>query len=128
VRFDEKTKERHFAKQMKLWGKLSEIQKEKIYKTITKQNLLEINQFITTLGLKISRKIIKIRIWVMFGKEYIFDTIEEAKEFIVNTNTNEILPSFREYEAEIEYSNGDMIKITYHNQSDMLSFLSSNVQ
>jgi hypothetical protein len=62
---------------------------------------------------------------MMFGKQYIFETIEKAKEFIVNINTDEIIPSFQKYEAEIEYSNGDIIKVTYHNQNDMLIFLSS---
>jgi len=125
IRFKEDTEEKFFAKQVKLWEKLSKSQKEKIYKAIVKQNLLEIDLFTTTLTMKIARKIVKIRIWVMFGKEYIFNTIEEAKEFIVDAKIDKTSASFREYEIEIEYSNNDTIKCKYRNQNDMLSFLSS---
>jgi hypothetical protein len=77
------------------------------------------------LQLKLNRKIIGVHIWMMYGKQYIFDSIEKAKEFIVNANINDISPEFNKYEAEIQYSNGDIIKVEYHNQSDILGFLSS---
>jgi len=38
---------------------------------------------------------------------------------------DDISPEFCKYEAEIEYSNGDIIKISYQNKNDILSFLSS---
>jgi hypothetical protein len=125
VYFEESTEETYFAKQLQLWEKLTEIQKTTVYKEITEQNLFEINQFISSLQLKINRKIIKIGLWMMFGKQYIFNTIEKAKEFIINSNLDDISPEFCKYEAEIEYSNGDIIKISYQNKNDILSFLSS---
>jgi hypothetical protein len=125
VYFEERTEETYFAKQIELWEALTKTQKEKIYKNITELNLLEINQFISSLQLKINRKIIKVGLWMMYGKEYVFDTIEKAKEFIVSVNLENISPEFCQYEAEIEYSNGDIIKISYHNQTDILNFLSS---
>lgn len=125
VFFEENTTEEYFAKQIALWEKLNETQKSKIYMKITEQNLLAINQFISSLQLKLDRKITNVHIWMMYGKQYIFDSIEKAKEFIVNINVNDISPEFNKYEAEIQYSNGDIIKVEYHNQSDMLGFLSS---
>ncbi|GHV78168.1 hypothetical protein AGMMS49942_29890 [Spirochaetia bacterium] len=125
VYFEENTEETQFAKQIELWDNLTENGKVNVYTAITEQNPLEINQFISELETKISRKIIRIHIWMMFGKQYIFDTIEKAKEFIVSVDIDGISPRFSQYEAEIEYSNGDIIKVAYHNQNDMLSFLSS---
>jgi hypothetical protein len=125
VYFEENTTEEYFAKQIALLEKLNDIQKDKIYKKITDQNLFAINQFMSSLQLKLNRKIIKVHIWMMFGKQYIFDSIERAKEFIVNIKINDIYPEFNKYEAEIQYSNGDIIRIEYRNQSDMLGFLSS---
>jgi hypothetical protein len=125
VYFEETTEEIHFAKQIELWEALSEVKKDRIYQKITEQNLYEINLFISSLQLKINRKIIKVGLWVMFGKHYIFDTVEKAKEFILNVNLENISPEFCQYEAEIEYSNGDTIRISYHNQIDILNFLSS---
>jgi len=127
VYFEENTEEIHFANQIELWEALSKSQKEMIYKKITEQNLLEINQFISSLQLKINRNIIKVGLWMMFGKQYIFDNVEKAKEFILNVDFKNISPEFCQYEAEIEYSNGDIIKISYHNQIDILNFLSSFV-
>jgi hypothetical protein len=125
VYFEENTTEDYFAKQIALWEKFNNTYKDKIYKKITEQNLFAINQFMSLLQLKLNRKIIGVHIWMMYGKQYIFDSIEKAKEFIVNANINDISPEFNKYEAEIQYSNGDIIKVEYHNQSDILGFLSS---
>jgi hypothetical protein len=124
VYFEEITTEKGFAKQVALWEKLNNAQKSKIYKKITDQNLSEINKFMFSLQLKLDRKISRVNIWMMYGKQYSFDTIEKAKEYIVNINVNDISPEFNRYEAEIQYSNGDIIKVEYHNQNDMLKFLS----
>jgi hypothetical protein len=125
VFFEENTSEDHFKKQILLWEQLNDTQRNNIYKKITEQNLLAINQFMSSLQLKLARKITNVHIWMMYGKQYIFDSIERAKEFILNVNINDMSPEFNKYEAEIQYSNGDIIKVEYHNQNDMLGFLSS---
>lgn len=125
VFFDESTTEKSFENQVSKWEKLTDDQKIKIYINITRQNLLEINKFISSLQLKLDRNIEKVRIWIMYGKQFNFDTVEKAREFIVNTNINSITPEFNKYETEIQYTNGDIIKVEYHNQNDMLLFLSS---
>lgn len=125
VFFDEGTTEEVFAKQIALWENLNISQKNKVYKKITEQNLFEINKFMSSLEIKLNRKIMKINIWMMYGKQYSFNTIEKAKEFIVNFNVNNKSPEFIKYEAELQYSNGDIIKVEYHNQGDLLGFLSS---
>jgi hypothetical protein len=125
VYFEENTTEEVFSKQITLWEKLSNKEKDKVYRKITEQNLYEINKFMSTLQFKLHRSINKIYIWMMYGKHYSFDTIEKAKEFIVNTSTNDISPEFNKYEAEIQYSNGDIIKVEYHNKNDLLGFLTS---
>jgi hypothetical protein len=127
VYFEENTAEEVFEKQIVLWENLPDVQKNKIYKNITEQNLLEINKFLSSLQLKLDRKITKIYIWMMYGKQYEFNSIEEAKEFIVNINIDGITPGFCRYEAEIEYSNDDKIKVEYHNQRDLLSFLTNYI-
>ena len=127
VYFEENTNEDIFARQIALWEKLKDDQKEIIYEKITEQNLHEIYKFMSVLKAKINRKISKIFIWMMYGKQYSFETIEKAKEFILNANTNNIIPEFDRYEAEIQYSNGDIIKVEYHNQNDLLGFLSNYI-
>jgi hypothetical protein len=125
VYFEEDTEETYFAKQVELWDSLIEKQREKMYKKITEENLNEIYQFISIMKFKLSRRIVKVYLWMMFGKQYVFSTIEKAKEFIVNVDMKDISTEFLQYEAEIEYSNGDKIRVSYHNQTEMLSFLSS---
>jgi hypothetical protein len=125
VYFEETTAEEYFAEQIDLWEKLNNDQKDKIYRKIAEQNSSAINQFMASLQLKIERKIIRIYIFMMYGKRYVFDSIEGAKEFIVNADVNDISPEFSKYEAELRYSNGDIIRIEYRSQNDMLGFLSS---
>jgi len=125
VFFDEDTTEEVFARQIALWENLKLSQRNRIYEKITEQNLFEINKFMSSLEIKLNRKIIKINIWMMYGKQYTFNTIEKAKEFIVNFDVNNISPEFIKYEAELQYSNEDIIKVEYHNQNDLLGFLSS---
>jgi hypothetical protein len=127
VYFDESTDEKYFSKQVELWENLIDAEKKIIYKNIAEQNLFEINQFVSSLKLKLDRSITKILVWVMYGKQYAFTSIEKVREFILTMNVDDIVPKFRQYEVEIEYSNGDLIKGTYHNQTDMLSFLSNFV-
>jgi hypothetical protein len=124
VFFEENTTEEYFAQQIALWEKLNDVQKDKIYKRITGQNLSAINQFMSSLQLKLDRRICKVHIWMMYGKQYSFASARKAKEFIVNVAINDISPEFDKYEAEIQYSNGDIIKVEYHNRNDMLGFLS----
>jgi hypothetical protein len=125
IYFEENTTEEVFAKQVALWEKLDQNQKNKIYKNITEQNLNKINKFMSSLELKLDKKIIKVCIRVMYGKQYNFKTIQKAKAFIVNIDTNNISPKFDRYEAEIQYSNGDIVKAEYRDQNDMLIFLSN---
>jgi hypothetical protein len=125
VYFEENTAEEYFEKQIALWGKLTDARKDKIYKKIMEQNSSEIEQFMASLQSKLDRKITGVHIWMMFGKQYIFATVGKATEFIASINTNDISPEFNRYEAEIQYSNGDIIKAAYHSQSDILVFLSS---
>jgi hypothetical protein len=88
VYFEANTTEEYFAKQIALWENLNDARKDKIYKKITEQNLFAINQFISALQLKLDKKICKVHIWMMYGEQYIFDSIEKAKKFIVNVNIN----------------------------------------
>jgi len=59
----------------------------------------------------------------MYGKQFDFKSIDKAKEFIVSHNPNKVMPEFDSYVAEVEYSNGDLIKINYKKKEDMLAFL-----
>jgi UTP-glucose-1-phosphate uridylyltransferase len=70
VYFEENTQEDHFAEQIALWEKLDETRKIEIYKKIREQNLYEINQFMLSLQLKLERKINKVYIWMMYGKQF----------------------------------------------------------
>lgn len=125
--FDENTEETHFAEQVKMWESLNYEQKNIVYKEITDLNLLEIENFISSLCLKVNRKIVSIRLWTMFGKMFSFNDIKNAKEFISRLDEKSIFPEFQRFEAEIEYSNSDIIKISYKEKSDLLSFLSNYI-
>lgn len=123
--FDEGTEEQAFEQQLVLWNQITNEQKELVYKEITNLRLKEINTFISSLSFKTDRSIISIRIWTMYGKMFSFQNVSTAKDFIVHFETISIIPEFHKFEAEIEYSNSDIIKVSYQNKEHLLTFLSN---
>jgi hypothetical protein len=121
--FDEHTEETQFAAQVTKWERMNGQKKELLYKEITDLQLAEINAFISSLTTKLLRTIVKIKIWTMYGKKFNFTTITSAKDFIISFNPKNVTPEFEKYEAEIVYSNDDIIKMNYHNKEDLLEFL-----
>jgi hypothetical protein len=127
VNFNEETSEKHFEEQIEKYENLSPGNKELLYKSIIEKNLLEINNFISSLKNKVYRKISKICIWTIYGKQFTFSSVERAREFIINIELENIEPIFDRYEAELEYNNGDLIKLSFHEQNELLIFLSGLV-
>jgi hypothetical protein len=127
VNFNEETSEKHFEEQIKKYENLSQRNKELLYKSIIEKNLPEIYSFISALKNKVYRKISKICIWTIYGKQFTFSSIKSAKEFVINIKLENIKPIFDRYEAELEYNNGDLIKLSFHEQNELLLFLSGLV-
>ncbi len=123
--FDEQTDETHFEEQVNKWEKSTPAQKGMVYKEITDLNLLEINIFISSLKAKVDRTIKSIRLWTMYGSKHTFNDVNSAKTFVTNFKpTNEDI-KFIKFEAEIEYNNTDIIKVSYKDKNDLLQFLSN---
>ncbi len=125
--FNEQTDESHFEEQVKKWENSTSTQKNIVYKEITDLNLMEINTFITSLKLKVDRTIKSIRLCSMYGSIFTFNDIDSAKIFVTNFEPNNKDAKFMKFEAEIEYSNTDVIKVSYRNKNDLLLFLSNFV-
>ena len=122
--FDEQTSESDFKKKVHKWERLTKDEKTKLYETISEENLVSISQFLGELKAKIDRSVSSIKIWSIYGKEYKFTTVAAAKFFLLNMKEEKNETSFLRFEAEIEYCNGDSIKVSFQNNSEFLSFLS----
>ena len=122
--FDEKTPESDFKKKVQKWEKLKDAEKNKLYETIAEESLSAIGHFLGELKAKIDRTISSIKIWSIYGKEYIFSSVNAAKAFLINMKEEKNEMSFLRFESEILYCNGDSIKVSFQNNTDFLGFLS----
>ena len=121
--FDEETKEDHFHNQVIKWEKANDHDKTKVYNAIAEFCLLEINKFISELQIKIDRNVSLCRIWTIYGKLFEFTDLTIAREFLTAFTTVPNNTEFLRFEVEIEYSNGDVIRASYKNKNDLITFI-----
>lgn len=127
VRYDETTDESFFAAEIEKWNQLTPRQKNTIYRTIAKKSESEIHSFILSLENKLTREIIQIRLWTLYGTRFVFASLEAMEKFVQEHEPQKLVlegTEFCRYEAEIDYSNGDTIKMNFSDKDNILSFLS----
>ncbi len=124
AQFDEHTGEKHFERQVRKWETLSTPQKRKVYKQIAKIGRSDLNRFISSLTKSIKRRITKIRVWTIYGEKHEFNSIAQVKTFLSTFQPQPASSQFDRFEAEIEYSNGDVIKAAHKDKNEFLVFLS----
>lgn len=125
--FDEQTSEEEFKKKVNKWESLPDEDKENLYDAISNENLEAISFFLAELKAKIDRTISTIKVWSIYGQLYEFETIEAAKNFLLDETRKKEDIKFLRYESEIQYCNGDSIKVSFQNNIEFLSFLSQFV-
>ncbi len=124
AQFDEHTDEKEFKRQVKKWDALSTQKKRKVYRQIAKIGRADLDTFISSLAESIQRKITKVRVWTIYGEKREFNTIDEVKTFLASFQPQSANSQFYRFEAEIEYSNGDVIRATHKDKNEFLLFLS----
>lgn len=125
--FNEKTSEDEFKSKVMQWENLPDEVKEKVYAAIAENNLIEISNFLGELKANVDRTIARIKIWTIFGKEFVFTELVCAKSFILTYEPSNGEIEFMRFEFEIEYLNGDSIKASFGSRTEFLSFLTQFV-
>lgn len=121
--YDETTSEKKFQKEIEKWESATEVQKKSIYSKIAELNKSNISLFLKSLEKSIVRKVTSIKLLSLFGEDYSFLNIKNLKKFLIDFNPEISKLKFIRFEAIIEYSNGDQIKVDFKNNKDFVEFL-----
>ncbi|WP_085337480.1 hypothetical protein [Serratia marcescens] len=125
--FDESTSEKILSEKVNLIEKLDQTQLKKVQNSIFESNQEEINEFIKALELKVQKVLKYIMISPLYGHDFKFETIDEAKEFITTYNGNKVPENlrFNTFIVHVKYVNGDTINAELSSTNAALRFLTS---
>ncbi|AYC18446.1 hypothetical protein DZA65_01553 [Dickeya dianthicola] len=123
--FDESTSEKILSEKVMLIEQLEKTQLEQVKESILKSNQSEIKEFITALEWKVQKILKHIVISPLYGHNFTFETIDEAKNFITNYNSN-VVPDnlhFNTFIIHVKYMNGDTINAELSSTNAAIEFL-----
>lgn len=121
--FNEGTADKTFNKIILKYESLSRSEKHKIESSLYALNKTKIENFMDTLKETLDRSIDKILIIPLYGKEYNFFSVEDAKNFLKEFGIKESENYFRKYELIVRFNNGDKIEGSFTDQKKALEFL-----
>lgn len=121
--FNEKTPDIEFKKCIEKINSLSPegYNQLKSYLVSEQQNLF--HSFLMELTYSLDRVIDKLIIIPLFGKNYTFECISEAAQFLYEYNEEKKDDQFMKYEIIVKYSNGDNVEASFHKKCEVSKFL-----
>ncbi|MGQ6393672.1 hypothetical protein ACUNFG_20950 [Serratia sp. IR-2025] len=125
--FDENTPVSVLSNKVASIEKLEQNQLEKVKEAVFKSSQNEINEFIKSLELKVQKTLKYITISPLYGHDFKFKTLDEAKAFITEHNSNKTPDNlrFNTLVIHVKYMNGDTINAELSSKSAAISFLTS---
>jgi len=125
--FDESTTEKILSEKVDLIENLDQAQLKIVQDSIFESNQEGINEFITALKLKVQKVLQYIIISPLYGHDFKFNTLDEAKDFISNYNGNKVPENlqFNTFIIHVKYANGDTINAELSSPTSAIGFLTS---
>ncbi|WND03902.1 hypothetical protein QGN29_05890 [Temperatibacter marinus] len=127
IYFDEDTEDDDGWKKLEAFRKLTSSKKDAVTTELLNLHEKEINSFTSKLKEALDRQIKQIFISPLFGENYSFTDMTNAKKFIYDYNSepnNEEL-TFAKYQIVIHYTNGDKLEGSFRSKDRAISFLNS---
>lgn len=121
--FDEKTKDKDFAKKVRAWDELTTTQRNAVSAALIEFNSPQVASFLERLKHAVERSVARIRITPLHGSAVEWVSVESAIEFIVRYDETSAFHSLAKYEVEILYSNDDRIIGVFSGKNDAVHFL-----
>jgi hypothetical protein len=120
--FDEGSSNSDLDSKVKAYRKLSVANRKKLPKALLKAHKQDVDKFITSLTIAISRQIERIVVLPLHGDHRELLTIEDAINYITG-HGDTAGKSFVRYEIQIRYNNGDNINGAFENKDAAVQFL-----
>ena len=121
--FDENTSEKEFRRKISRWKPLSKKTKRSVAEHLVNLHKADIQAFFDALEKIVTRKIAKITVIPLHGRESEYQTVEAAIEFLTSYKGTNIEAGVYKYEIYIRYSNGDRITAEFTGKDAAVEFL-----
>jgi hypothetical protein len=121
--FDEGTSDSGLLKKIKQYGKLKAAQRERIATSLRERHIGEIDAFMSSLQITLTRKIASVYVLPLHGAAQIVEDVAHAIAFIESYHESQPAASFTRYEIGVRYSNGDEIRGQFSDKTAAVAFL-----
>jgi hypothetical protein len=121
--FDEDTPEKEFRKKISRWNAASKKAKRGVAEQLVHIHQKDIASFFGALDKTVTRRIEKIIVIPLHGKETECASIGEAIAFMTSYQSNSVQGIVYKYEIDIRYNNGDKITAEFTEKTTALEFL-----
>ena len=123
VSFDEDTPDQVFEEMDSRFENAPAEQIARIRSHLVNSNQAAIDEFIATLGQRISRHVTRVVIVPLYGRVNVFMTLDEALRFLDSHMIYEGSGEFRKYEVRVEFSNDDKVEASFDTKTRVKEFL-----
>ena len=127
--FSEDTPDNEAEEKIEALKTLSDEQFDSVFKRIVELSREEVDRFMTKLEQSLDRQVSQIVIAPLFGVSKLFETIDDAIEYLGDFQTSNIPndAEFSKFFIQIEYSNNDKVTGEFSSQHTAVSFLENTV-
>jgi hypothetical protein len=121
--FDEDTPEKQFRKKLSRWNALNKKTKRSAAVHLVRKHQKEITDFLAALDNTVARRIEKIVVIPLHGREAECSSVAEAIAFLSFYESASVQGKVYKFEIQIRYNNGDKITAEFTEKTAALDFL-----
>ncbi|MEX2174665.1 MAG: hypothetical protein WD872_09910 [Pirellulaceae bacterium] len=121
--YDEKTPDEDFQAKVDGYEGLSESRKRLLAAGLIKAHQNEVNEFVRSLAIAMSRQIERIVILALHGESHESLTVDDAIRFVEGYEDGGGNKPLERYEIEVRYNNGDSIRGNFRDKAAAIEFL-----
>lgn len=123
--FNEDTADADFQNKVDAYAQLSDFRKRKLSARLVELHQADIERFMKSLSVSVSRQIERVVILAMHGGLHEVLTVDDAIRFIESYEDDRKAKAVDRYEIEVRYNNGDTIQGKFTNKATAVEFLKS---
>lgn len=121
--FDEDTPEKDFRKKISRWNALSKKAQRGVANHLVKAHEKDIKFFFDALDKTVTRRIEKITVIPLHGRESEYSSVSDAIAFLSAYESTAIQGKVYKYEIHVRYNNGDKISAEFTKKAAAVEFL-----
>jgi hypothetical protein len=121
--FDETTPEDDFQRKVNGFTALSPVQKASLVKSLLTHNSANVTAFLKSLEVSVNRKIERIIVVSLHGRQHETVTVDDAITFIEGYIGGSDPATIDRYEIDVRYCNGDSIRGNFADKASAIQFL-----